>query len=107
MEEMALKGIPASPGITMGPAFIIDKQDFNIPPRGIAEEEIPIEIARFEEALIKTKEEILVIQKKIADEMSTQHAQIFDAHLLVLEDRMLIEEVIKSLKKEKLSMINV
>lgn len=102
-QEIVLKGIPASAGIATGSAFILDKQEFIVPPRAISETEIPIEIARFEEALIKTREEIVQIQKKISIEMDTHHAQIFDAHLLVLEDRMLIEEVIKGLKKEKLS----
>lgn len=103
MEEFVLKGVPAAPGIAMGSAFILDKQDFIVPPRAILEHEIPIEIARFEEALIKTREEITSIKKKIMDEVGGQHAQIFDAHLMVLEDRTLIEEVIKRIKKEKLS----
>ncbi|TBR17881.1 phosphoenolpyruvate--protein phosphotransferase, partial [bacterium] len=42
-------------------------------------------------------------QKRITSEMGQDEAQIFDAHLLVLEDRMLIEEVITRLKKEQLS----
>ena len=103
MNEIILKGIPAAPGVALGPTFILDKQDFIIPPRAILEKEIPIEIARFEEALIKTREEILQIQKKIAEEMGMQHAQIFDAHLLVLEDRMIVEQVVKGVKKDKLS----
>ena len=103
MEEFVLKGIPAAPGIAMGSGFILDRQDFIVPPRAILEHEIPVEIARFEEALIKTREEITSIQKKIIEQVGGQHAQIFDAHLLVLEDRTLIEEVIKRIKKEKLS----
>ncbi len=103
MQEIVLKGIPAAPGIAAGHAFILEKQDFVVPPRAIMEKEIPIEIARFEEALIKTREEILDIQKKVMAEIKGQHGQIFDAHLLVLEDRTLIEEVIKRIRSEKLS----
>ena len=103
MTEIILKGIPAASGIAEGPSFILDKQEFIIPPRAVMEKEVPIEIARFEEALIKTREEILAIQKKISSDALSQHAQIFDAHLLVLEDRTLIEEVIKRIKTEKLS----
>lgn len=103
MNEIVLKGIPAAPGIAIGPAYIVDKQEFIVPPRAIMDKEVPIEIARFEEALIKTREEISGLKKKISNEMEGQHAQIFDAHLLVLEDRMLIEEVIKRIRKEKQS----
>lgn len=103
MSEIIIKGIPAAPGIAFGSAFILDKQDFVIAPRAIMEKEIPIEIARFEEALIKTREEICSIQKKISVEMGGKHAQVFDAHLLVLEDRTLVEEVVKRIRAEKLS----
>jgi phosphotransferase system enzyme I (PtsI) len=47
-----------------------------------------------------TRNEILDIQKRISKEMGVEHAEIFNAHLLVLEDRMLIEEVITKLKQE-------
>jgi phosphoenolpyruvate-protein phosphotransferase (PTS system enzyme I) len=97
---MNLKGIPASPGIVIGKAFLFDTRRFIIPARKIREDAIPKEIARFEEALIKTRSEIFDIQKKITKEMGTDHAEIFNAHLLVIEDRMLIEEVIDILKKE-------
>ena len=100
-KELILTGIPAAPGVASGPAFILDKQDLYISSRAIMEKEIPIEIARFEEALIKTREEILTIQTQISKDMGVRHAQIFDAHLLVLEDRTIIQEVIKNIKKEK------
>lgn len=103
MSEIILKGVPAASGIAEGPAFILDKQEFIIPSRAIMEKEVPIEIARFEEALIKTREEILKIQKKIGAEITNQYAKIFDAHLLVLEDRAFIEDVIKGIQAEKLS----
>src|SRR6185503_15021351 len=99
MNELVLKGVPAAPGIAYGSAFILDKQEFIVPKRAIMEQEIPIEIARFEEALIKTREEIYGIKEKIRQEIDGQHAKIFDAHLLVLEDRMMIEEVIKGIKR--------
>jgi len=53
--------------------------------------------------LIQTRQEIIALQKKIAQEMGSEHGEVFDAHLLVLEDRMLIEEVISRVKKEKLA----
>ncbi len=103
MNEIILKGVPAAPGIAIGPAYILDKQDILVPPRDILEKEIPIEIARFDEALIKTREEVAALQRKIGDEMGTQHAQIFDAHLMALEDRTLIEDVIKGIRQRKQS----
>lgn len=98
-----LKGIPAASGVAIGKAYLLYSEELDAPKRKISEKDLPKEIARFEEALIKTRSEILEIQKKIAKEMGSEHAEIFAAHLLVLEDRMLIEEVISRLKKEKLA----
>ncbi|HRZ67476.1 MAG TPA: phosphoenolpyruvate--protein phosphotransferase, partial [Candidatus Omnitrophota bacterium] len=66
----------------------------------IEEKDLPKEIARFEDALIQTRQEILGIQERISDQLGIKHAEIFNAHLLVLEDRTLIEEVITRLKKD-------
>ncbi|MFH1458533.1 MAG: phosphoenolpyruvate--protein phosphotransferase [Candidatus Omnitrophota bacterium] len=102
-----LKGIAAAPGISFGPAHKIGKEEFVIPKKDILEEEIPLQIQLFEEALIKTRREIIELQKRIGSEMGQEEAQIFDAHLLVLEDRMLIEEVISRLKKEKVCVVYI
>lgn len=103
MNEIILRGIPAAPGIKIGKAYFFGQEDFVITKQPIKEEQIPLEISRFEDALIKTRKEILDLQNKVVKGMGTEHAEIFDAHLLVLEDRMLIEEVISRVKKEKLS----
>ncbi len=98
-----LKGIAAASGISIASAFRIGKEEFSVIRQEIREEEIPLQIQIFEEALIKTRREIIELQKRIAQEMGQEEAQIFDAHLLVLEDRMLIEEIISRLKKEKVA----
>ncbi|MDP2943032.1 MAG: phosphoenolpyruvate--protein phosphotransferase [Candidatus Omnitrophota bacterium] len=99
---MFLKGIPASPGIASGKAFILDSETLAIIKKEIVERDLPKEIARFEEALIRTRQEILGIQERISEQLGIKHAEIFNAHLLVIEDRTLIEEVISRLKKELL-----
>lgn len=103
MNEIVLKGIPAAPGIVIGKAYIFGREDLDVDKSPITDEQVPLEISRFEDALIQTRQEIIALQKKIAVEMGSEHGEVFDAHLLVLEDRMLIEEVISKVKKEKLS----
>jgi len=97
---MLFKGIPASPGVCIGKTFILDSEAYTIIKREISDNDLPHEIARFEDALIHTRQEILGIQERISEELGIKHAEIFNAHLLVLEDRTLIEEVITRLKKE-------
>jgi phosphotransferase system enzyme I (PtsI) len=98
-----LKGIAAAPGISIGPAYRVDKEELIVPKQQIREEDIPLQIQLFEEALIQTRREILELQRRINTDMGQEEAQIFDAHLLVLEDRMLIEEVILRLKRERVN----
>ncbi len=98
----SLKGIPASPGIAIGKAFLINSEEIQIVKKPIRESDIPKQITRFEDALTKTRSEILSIRDKISQEMGKEHADIFNAHLLFIEDRSLIEEVIERIKTEKL-----
>ncbi len=104
---MMLKGIPAAPGIAIGKVFLVDSEEFNIPEKKIPKRELPREIERFKKTLVRTKKEIIHIQKRLAKGMGTEHAEIFNAHLLVLEDTMLIDEVISQLHKQRLAVENI
>ncbi len=99
-----IKGIPAAPGVGMGRAhFLAGGKPYEVPKRSISKEDIPQEILKLEEALSKTREELTELRKKISSHMGRDHALIFEAHLLVLEDRTLIEEVIERIKKDKVN----
>ena len=102
-KEIVLKGIPASPGVVSGKVFLYGREQYTISRRGIKEEHVQNEIKRFKDALLQTKQEILDIKKRISEELGSEHGQIFSAHLLVIDDTMLIEEVMSKLKKEKLA----
>ncbi len=102
-EPRVLQGIPASPGIAIGRAFLLDSEEIPVGKQAVPVSAIPSEIARFEEALVQTRREILAIQAKISKEIGIEHGEIFNAHLMVLEDRSLIDEVVTRLKAEKLS----
>ena len=101
-KPIILHGIPAAPGITIGKAYLLDSEEIGVAKRRIKSEDIPKEIDRFKHALTKTRQEIIRIKEKISAEIGAEHGEIFSAHLLVLEDIMLIEEVILRLKKEKI-----
>ena len=101
LREIVLKGIPAAPGIKIGKAYMLYDEEVVIPRKKISDKNVEKEITRFKKALMKTKTEILEIHKKISKEMGTEKARIFGAHLMVLEDEVLISEVIVKLKKDK------
>ncbi|MEA3489794.1 MAG: phosphoenolpyruvate--protein phosphotransferase [Candidatus Omnitrophota bacterium] len=100
-KQIQLKGIPAATGIAIGKAYVYGTQSIITPERSIPESMLPAEVERFKQALKKTRKEILEIEKKISKEMGVEHGKIFSAHLLVLEDSVLVQEVITRLKKKK------
>ncbi len=100
---ITLKGLPAAPGVAMGKTLFFDSEDFAVPRRPITDPEIPIELLRLEEAMIKTRHQIVAIQKRLAEDLGQEHAEILNAHLLVLEDQSLREEIINGLKAKLLN----
>jgi len=102
-EERRLQGIPVSPGIARGSVFICRPDHEVPPPWRIEEDQIPNEIDRFEAALITTRSQILEMQQRIAESIGAKDAGIFDAHLLVVEDRTLIDEVLRLLVRDQLN----
>ncbi|HEY0791814.1 MAG TPA: phosphoenolpyruvate--protein phosphotransferase [Chthoniobacterales bacterium] len=106
-EELRLQGVGVAPGIARGVVFIHHPDDEEPPQRRIDETEIPAEITRFEIALIATRAQILEMQQRIAEAIGARDASIFDAHLLVVEDRTLIDEVLRTLEREKLNIEHV
>ena len=102
-QEIRFHGIPVAPGIAHGPLVVHWEDDEEIPLRHIEPDDLPAEIARFETALIETRAELLEIQQKIAVAIGAQDASIFDAHLMVVEDRTLIDEVLRALETDRVN----
>ena len=100
-QELKFQGVGVAPGIARGNVFVHHPDDEEPPKRRLGESEIPGEVTRFESALIATRAQILEMQQRIAEAIGAKDASIFDAHLLVVEDRTLIDEVLRTLEREK------
>jgi phosphotransferase system enzyme I (PtsI) len=100
-EETLLKGLPLAPGIAEGKVMIHFHEEEAIPFRDLQEGELDAEVARFEAALLATRAELLALQERLSRSSSASDASIFDAHLLVLEDPSLIDEVLKGIRRER------
>lgn len=99
-QEKRCQGVPASPGIARGPIHVFSIESDDLVRYHIDTAHIPEEIARFENALIQTRAQILEMQQQIANAIGAKDAGIFDAHLLVVEDQTLIDEVLRRLENE-------
>jgi phosphoenolpyruvate-protein phosphotransferase (PTS system enzyme I) len=96
-------GVGVSPGVISGRAHVLKRDSEEVAHRRISEDSIPQEIARLEEALIRTREQLRIIQDEIGQVLDTKSASIFDAHMLVVDDRSFIEEIIQVVRKEHLN----
>src|SRR5213079_528769 len=99
-KEIRFRGAGVSPGLARGVIHVVRDDLDDVPRYHIEPSQIGNEIARFEAALVQTRVQILEMQQKIAQLIGAKDAAIFDAHLLVVEDRTLIDEVLRKLEKE-------
>lgn len=97
-ESVELRGIGVSPGVVVGPVFLVVPESLPVVQREIDPQEIEHEICRLEDALIETRRQIKVIQKDLEARTTLRDASILDAHLMVLDDRMFIEEVVEKIR---------
>jgi len=97
-EEMILEGIAASPGVAHGTALLYLQKELDVPSYDLKPEAIDAEIERFDQAILQTREEITGVRNKVAASLGEGEARIFDAHLMVLEDSALLDEVNSELR---------
>ena len=95
------KGTGASPGIAVGKALVIEHSELVIEKKTI--ENIDEEIQKLESAVKVSKEELTKVKEKALAELGEHEAEIFEAHLLVLEDPELIGSAISKIRDEKVN----
>lgn len=100
---MVVHGIPASNGIAYGQIFLYLQKDLDLPSYHVDSEKRIAEIARFEQALLTTRQQIMKVQAEVEKNLGEDEARIFDAHLLVLEDQALISETIREFETSNLN----
>tara|TARA_R110002096_G_scaffold71295_11_gene170430 strand:+ start:526 stop:2298 length:1773 start_codon:yes stop_codon:yes gene_type:complete len=93
--EIRLQGIGVSPGIGWGPADILGKALEEPEDHSIERSDVDAEKARLSLALLATRDQIIELQREISSDEGDDHAGIFDAHLLLLEDSTVLNEVLR------------
>jgi len=102
MAERTFQGIGVSPGVARGRIYVYGIAEEVVPQYDVAADGVKKEIARFEQALIKTREQLHELQDRIASGIGTSASStILDVHLSITEDPALIDRVIHRLEKEK------
>src|ERR1039458_1342271 len=102
-DEKSFRGIPVSTGVCRGKILVLGRARPTIARRHVADGGLAEEVNRLEKALVQTRHQILDVQRKVSEGMGAQEGGIFEAHLLVLEDRTLLDEVVRVIQQQKVN----
>lgn len=81
-----LKGIGASDGVAIAPVYSLEEPDLSFDGKQIEPAQEDAEVELFKAAFNQSKVEITKIRNHAEEAVGPEHAAIFDAHLLVLDD---------------------
>ncbi len=103
MGERVYRGIGASPGIVIGRAYLLDRRKVIVAGKRIEEVSVKDEIARFKKALDISKAQLEELRKRFSKGIGRSHLYILDTHIMLLEDKMLVDGTVKRIKEGLLS----
>ncbi len=95
-----LRGSGVSPGIAVGPALVMERDEAPIFRLAVPPERVEAELERLEQALVASREQLRAVKERLSREVGAPHAYIFDAHLLMLEDPLLRERAAAIVRQE-------
>ncbi len=97
-----LKGVPASRGIVIGRALLLSGSAVDEgKPGQIEAREVTAEIERLTKAVAVTREQLLDLKRRVAVEIGQKQAEIFNAHLLFLDDPTFQVETQEQVRKQR------
>jgi phosphotransferase system enzyme I (PtsI) len=99
-----LHGVAASPGVAVGRVLRLDErgrhQFYYI---GVSAAQARMEVRRLREAVQEARAQLKEIRVRLAEELGYEHSFILDAHLLMLEDARLIEELEHDIRSRRVN----
>jgi len=102
LPAQTIQAIAVSPGIAIGRvARVRGSNHLQEPnPHKITDDEINGELTRFIAALVETRKQLVELQDQVRDRLNSRDADIFEAHIMLVDDRTLLNEVEKRIKGE-------
>lgn len=101
MEFVRLRGIGVSPGIAIGDVLLMERVIFSSRKETISSDQIEKEIKRLNKAIERTKKDLVKIRDSVKKKIGEDHSFIFESHLFILEDKSILPNLEKSIRKEK------
>ena len=98
-----LQGIAVSPGVAIGEALVIDNEGFRIPRRFVMRDVVEDEVGRLRKALDSVAVEIGRNRDAISEKLGDEYGAIFAAHLQMLRDRRMNDELLALIREQHFS----
>jgi len=98
-----LEGIAASPGIAIGKSLLKLEKEIEIDKENIADEQVEQEIEKLHDALTESKKQLEQLKEETAEKLGEEKAEIFAAHLMILDDPEVIPAFENKIKDNKLN----
>ncbi|MDR5611026.1 MULTISPECIES: phosphoenolpyruvate-protein phosphotransferase PtsI [unclassified Arsenophonus] len=95
-----ISGISVSPGIAFGKALILKEAPIVVNQKKISDDQIDSEINRFIAGREKAIAQLKTIKKTAEKNLGEEKAEIFEGHIMLLEDEELEQEIFSFIKKE-------
>jgi phosphoenolpyruvate-protein phosphotransferase (PTS system enzyme I) len=96
---MKLEGIGVSPGLAVGPALVVEREAVPVFRLLVPAEAVDCEVKRLTRAVEASRAQLKAIKERLRHEVGV-HAYIFDAHLLMLEDPLLLDSAVAIIRQE-------
>lgn len=96
-----LKGIAASAGIAIARVFTLEHPDYSVTERKVTDTDA--ELKKLDDALAQSQAELEAIKARTLQELGEKKAEIFESHLLILNDPELIEPVKAKIITDKIN----
>ena len=93
------KGINASPGVAIGPALVLDAEEYRIPRRTIELSEIPPEISTLDAAIATSRQEVAELRVAAARKLGDKTSAIFTFHEEFIGDKVLRTAVVDAIQR--------
>ena len=97
-----LKGIGASPGIAIGPVFLLDAKNVKTIRKRLHRDRIKQEKRRFKTTVETIEEQLNRLISELPDEIK-EHSGILRSHILMLRDRMIYDKTLEIIEEERIN----
>lgn len=97
---MIINGIGVSRGITQGWVHILKRGETHISKRALEPDQIESEIERLNEALEESRKQLREVRDMVPEKMRQEVTGFLDAHLLMLDDTMLVDMPVETIRAQ-------